>query len=97
MKSSKPGKRTLGARTTEGVEILNVSPRGIWIYVAEEEHFLSVSEHPWFLRARIDEICNVQLTHGVHLRWPDLDVDLHLDSLRHPERFPLQSRVHGRG
>lgn len=24
---------------------------------------------------------------------PDLDVDLHLDSLRHPERFPLKSRV----
>jgi hypothetical protein len=23
-----------------------------------------------------------------HLRWPALDVDLSLDSIRHPEQFP---------
>lgn len=75
------------------VEVLNISSHGIWILAGREEHFLSHDRHPWFRRARIDEICNVELLHGVHLRWPDLDVDLHLDSLRHPEQFPLQSRA----
>jgi predicted DNA-binding transcriptional regulator YafY len=26
-----------------------------------------------------------------HLRWPDLDVDLSIDSIDHPERYPLVS------
>jgi hypothetical protein len=24
-----------------------------------------------------------------HLHWPELDVDLHVDSIIHPERYPL--------
>jgi hypothetical protein len=92
MKSSKRGKTTSAASAPD-VEILNVSPRGIWLFAAGEEHYLGYAEHPWFRGARIEQIFNVQLTHGAHLRWPDLDVDLHLDSLRHPERFPLQSKV----
>jgi hypothetical protein len=32
---------------------------------------------------------NVQLLHGDHLVWSDLDVDLDLDSLQSPESFPL--------
>jgi hypothetical protein len=27
-----------------------------------------------------------------HLRWPDLDVDLAVESIRNPEKFPLVSR-----
>jgi hypothetical protein len=27
-----------------------------------------------------------------HLRWPDLDVDLAVESIRDPEKFPLVSR-----
>jgi len=32
------------------------------------------------------------LLHGDHLHWPGLDVDLHLESIEHPERFPLLAR-----
>jgi hypothetical protein len=33
-----------------------------------------------------------------HLHWPDLDVDLAIDSIEHPERYPLKfSAVTGRG
>jgi hypothetical protein len=28
-----------------------------------------------------------------HLYWPDLDVDLSLDSIEHPERYPLKSNT----
>jgi hypothetical protein len=36
----------------------------------------------------------VEVTHfSEHLFWPDLDVDLAVDSIHHPERYPLVSRV----
>jgi len=28
-----------------------------------------------------------------HLHWPDLDVDLSVESIEHPERYPLTSKV----
>jgi hypothetical protein len=34
----------------------------------------------------------VQLLHKNHLYWPDLDVDLDIDSLEHPEDYPLVFR-----
>jgi hypothetical protein len=34
----------------------------------------------------------VELAHAHHLYWPDLDVDLAVESIEHPERFPLASR-----
>ena len=48
--------------------------------------------HPWFREAPVSQLFNVELLHGQHLHWPDCDVDLHVDSLEHPERFPLVSR-----
>ena len=54
---------------------------------------LPFAAFPLFAAARVEEICNVKLLPGRHLHWPKLDVDLHLDSIEHPERFPLVSRV----
>jgi hypothetical protein len=34
----------------------------------------------------------VHLLRGRHLHWVDLDVDLDLDSLEHPEHYPLKHR-----
>jgi hypothetical protein len=28
-----------------------------------------------------------------HLYWPKLDIDLSVESMRHPERFPLASQI----
>ena len=39
--------------------------------------------------ATVAEISNVQFFFGHHLHWPDLDVDLDVDSLEHPEKYPL--------
>ena len=83
MKSSKPGK------SISDVEIQNISRIGIWLFVNGREYFLSYDEYPWFKDAKISEICNVTLHHGIHLHWSDLDVDLELESLDHPEKYPL--------
>ena len=82
MKSKKFGKNI------SNVEI-NTSPFGVWLLVADTEYFLSYADYPWFSEAKISELYNVKLLHKSHLHWPDLDVDLDLDSLENPEKYPL--------
>jgi len=98
MKLSKPGKITspplrLGgpakAVVAGKVEIQSISTFGLWIYVSSKEYFLPYERHPWFKDATITEISNVQFLFGHHLHWSDLDVDLDLESLNHPEKYPL--------
>ena len=78
--------------STSKVEVSNISPHGVWLYVKGKEYFLSYKDFSWFKNARLSEIQNVRLIHGRHLRWEDLDIDLTLESLDHPDRFPLRYR-----
>ncbi|MGH8222892.1 MAG: DUF2442 domain-containing protein, partial [Woeseiaceae bacterium] len=41
----------------------------------------------------IGQLLNVELPSAHHLYWPELDVDIAVESLDHPERFPLVSKV----
>ena len=75
------------------VEVSNISRHGFWLLLDNEELFLPFSEFPWFRDVAVDKILHVELPSSNHLYWPDLDVDLAVESIRHPERFPLVSRV----
>ena len=77
---------------TSSVEVSNISPHGVWLYVKGKEYFLSYKDFPWFKNARLSEIQNVRLIHGHNLRWEDLDIDLALESLDRPDRYPLKYR-----
>ncbi len=79
---------TRGTNTSR-VEIGNIDQHGFWLLMDDKEYFLPYEDFPWFLKASIDQILNVQLLHENHLHWPALDVDLSLDSLTQPESFPL--------
>lgn len=74
---------------TNRVEVANTSRFGIWLIVEDREYFLPYDDYPWFRNARVAEILNVELVHADHLHWPDLDVDLSVESLARPEAFPL--------
>jgi hypothetical protein len=80
-------------RNTSQVEVTNVSPHGFWLFVGEQELFVSFTEFPWFKDASIRQISRVELPSAHHLHWPDLDIDLAVDSLTHPERYPLISQL----
>lgn len=82
----------LGANISPA-EVTNVSQHGFWVLLDAEELFLPFSEFPWFRDAAIGKILHVELPSPDHLYWPELDVDLSVESIRHPERFPLVSRV----
>jgi predicted RNase H-like HicB family nuclease len=85
MKSSNAGNST-----TATVEVVSVSKHGLWLHVEGEEFFLPFEKYPWFGGAPLLSVFRVELLHGFHLRWPNLDVDLEIDALRHPERYPLR-------
>ncbi len=80
-------------RSTSPVEVTNVSPHGFWLFVGEQELFVPFKDFPWFKEASIQEISRVELPSSHHLYWPDLDIDLAVDSLIHPERYPLVSQA----
>ncbi len=79
--------------STSPVEVTNISKHGFWLLLENEELFLPFSEFPWFQNVPVGKILNVELPSSGHLYWPDLDVDLAVESILHPERFPLVSRV----
>lgn len=79
-------------KSTSRVEIQNISQRGIWLLAYGHEYFLSFKDYPWFKEATIADLHNVKLLHRSHLYWPALDVDLDLESLKHPENYPLVAK-----
>ncbi len=87
MKSGKRGK------STSAVEVTHVSEHGFWLLLPAGEALLPFDTFPWFRDATIAQLQNVQLVHSDHLRWPDLDIDLAVDSVLHPDRYPLLSKA----
>jgi Protein of unknown function (DUF2442) len=86
-----------GKTISAGVE--NITPFGIWLFVKGKEYFLSCENYPYFREQVLSAIHDVQLLHGYHLYWPQLDVDLEIDNIENPERYPLRFRTsaHQRG
>lgn len=82
----------LGTDTSDP-EVTNVSQHGLWLLVDHEELFLPFAQFPWFRDAPIGKVLNVEQPSAQHLYWPDLDIDLAVESIRFPERFPLVSRA----
>jgi Protein of unknown function (DUF2442) len=71
------------------VEVTNILKHGFWLLLSDRELFLSFDEFPWFKGAPVSAILNVELPQPHYLYWPDLDVDLAVESIEHPEKFPL--------
>ena len=75
------------------IEVTNISVHGFWVLVNDKEYFISFEDFPWFKEKTIKEITNVTLFGDNHLYWEDLDVDLTLDMIENPQRYPLQAKV----
>ena len=87
MKSSPPG------TPTSAVEVVHVTPLGLRLLVDGRELFASFQDFPWFAEASIRQLTEIERPAHDHLRWPALDVDLEVDSLLHPEKYPLVSKA----
>jgi hypothetical protein len=87
MKSGVPG------RPISDIEVTNISKHGFWILLDEEELFLPFQNFPWFEKSPVSGILRVEIMGPGHLYWPELDVDLSVESIRHPENYPLISKL----
>ena len=74
---------------TSVAEVTHVSKHGFWLLLDGEELLVPFAEFPWFKRATIEQLTQVEWPSQNHLYWPELDIDLSVESIRHPEVFPL--------
>lgn len=75
--------------SSTSASVLMINAQGIMLSVLGNDYFLSYNRIPWMKDAPIRSVLNVQMSGTEAIEWPDLDVDLEIDSLRHPERYPL--------
>ncbi|HQZ80504.1 MAG TPA: DUF2442 domain-containing protein [Steroidobacteraceae bacterium] len=73
-------------------EITNISPHGIWLLLGDEELLMDFEHFPWFRSATIAQLTRVERPSPDHLYWPELDIDVAVESIRQPDAFPLVSR-----
>lgn len=78
-----PGTDTLAA------EVTHISKNGFWLLLGDEELLLPFSEFPWFRQATIEQLTAIEWPMPDHLYWPLLDIDLSVESIRYPGKFPL--------
>ena len=74
-------------------EVTHISKNGFWLLLDDEELLLPFSEFPWFRQATIEQLTTIEWPSADHLYWPMLDVDLSVESIRCPEKFPLVSAI----
>jgi hypothetical protein len=80
---------------TSAPEVTHVSRHGFWLLIGDEELMLRFDQFPWFRRATIEQISQVERPTPGHLYWPLLDIDLSVESVRDPGAFPLVSKSGG--
>lgn len=74
------------------VELANVSQHGLWLLIDAREHYLPFDLFPWLQAATIGQLSRIERPARDHLYWPDLDVDLSMDTIERPEAYPMVSR-----
>ncbi len=75
------------------LEVTNISAHSIWLLTSEKELFVPYSDFPRFKEEPVGRILNVEEPTKGHYYWPDLDIDLSLECIEHPERFPLRASL----
>ena len=71
------------------VSVLMINDKGIMLTVKGNDYFISYNRIPWMRHACISDALDVRMSGRNAIWWPNLDVDLEIESLKHPERYPL--------
>lgn len=71
------------------VSVLMINSQGMLLSVKGQDYFVSYNRVPWLKQASIADALTVQMSGPDAIEWPTLDIDLEVESLSHPERYPL--------
>jgi hypothetical protein len=69
-------------------QITSIESDGLWLLTAEGEFFVSFDRYPAFKEATINQVFRFRESFG-DFHWDELDIDIELDALKHPEQYPL--------
>jgi hypothetical protein len=65
-------------------EVTSINPRGFWLRFGTEQLYLPFIEFPRFEHATASQIACVVSLGSSRVYWPELGVDLTLDTIRNP-------------
>lgn len=82
MKSNDVGKSTLEPEVTQ------IDRHGIWLLINDKEYSLPFDKFPGFKEATVSQIHNVRLINNGELHWPDLGLNLTVESIAQPALVP---------
>ena len=80
------GKNISPDNALEQAQITSIEQDGFWLLTEEGEFFVPFERYPTFRKAK--QIFHFEQDDDAFY-WPDLDIDIELDALKHPERYPL--------
>ena len=75
------------------VAVTHISRHGLRLLTSDGEHFLPFADFPWFRDAPVGHILNVEEPTPSHYYWPALDVDLSVNIIQNPGRYPLTAKT----
>ncbi|MGZ9221609.1 MAG: DUF2442 domain-containing protein [Anaerolineales bacterium] len=82
------GKNISPDNALEQVQITSIEQDGFWLLTEEAEFFVPFERYPTFRKAKVEQIFHFEQDDDAFY-WPELDIDIELDALKHPERYPL--------
>ncbi|HOE63185.1 MAG TPA: DUF2442 domain-containing protein [Candidatus Sumerlaeota bacterium] len=84
-------KKSLSVRgkNTFQSEVTNIGAFGFWLMVEEQEYFVPFDDYPMFKKASVEQVFSFQQISPTQFHWHELDVDIELEALKEPNRFPL--------
>jgi hypothetical protein len=59
------------------------------ISVIGSDYFVSFNRLPWLKEAKLSDIMNVSMLGKNAITWSNLGIDLEVESLKFPEKYPL--------
>ena len=74
-------------------EVTNITSMGFWILIDNKEYFIPFDDYPAFRIATIAQIYAVQRLSPTQFYWSELDIDIELDALEHPDQYSLAFRA----
>ena len=71
------------------VSVFMNNAQGMMLSELGQDYYVSYNRVPWLRDARVSSALNMRMAGPNAIEWPELDVDLEIESLKHPERYPL--------
>jgi len=71
---------------------VHISSHSVWLLTDQEELFMSYQDFPWFKNQPVNAIIEVEEVSQGHFYWSKIDIDLTVEMIKNPAKFPLVAR-----